>query len=153
MEGTKTAENRQRAYGINSRQGCGIDGDGQARIHKKARAHLEDTNTYRSISTDPTNKLKNRLINILKKIKTKSEINEKPTRRCTLQRPVHLSSVGYLGYIKKVTLRPIVCSIGPVTYGLAKELSRILKPLVGKSIYHVNNSKDFADEIRNKLAN
>ena len=33
--------------------------------------------------------------------------------------------------------------------GLQKKLSRILKPLVGKSIYHVNNSKEFADEIRN----
>ena len=32
---------------------------------------------------------------------------------------------------------------------MAKELSRILKPLVGKSIHHVNNSKEFAEEIRN----
>ena len=30
-----------------------------------------------------------------------------------------------------------------------QKLSRILKPLVDKSIYHINNSKDFADEIRN----
>ena len=40
-------------------------------------------------------------------------------------------------------------SIGCVTYGVAKELSQILKPLVRKSIYHVNSSKEFADEIRN----
>ena len=40
-------------------------------------------------------------------------------------------------------------SIGPVTYGVAKELSRILEPLVGKSIHHDNNSKEFAEEIRN----
>ena len=45
--------------------------------------------------------------------------------------------------------RPIVSSIGSVTYGVAKELSRILKSLVGNSIYHVNNSKEFAEEIRN----
>ena len=50
---------------------------------------------------------------------------------------------------KDVPLRPIVSSIGSVTYGVAKELSRILKPLVGKSIYHVDNSKEFAEEIRN----
>ena len=30
-----------------------------------------------------------------------------------------------------------------------KELSKILKPLVGNSFYHVNNSKEFAEEIRN----
>ena len=40
-------------------------------------------------------------------------------------------------------------SIGSVTYGVAKDLSRILKLLVGKSIYHVNNSKELAEEIRN----
>ena len=40
-------------------------------------------------------------------------------------------------------------SIGSATHGVAKELARILKPLVGKSIYYVNNSKEFADEIRN----
>ena len=48
-----------------------------------------------------------------------------------------------------VPLRPIVSSIGSVTYGVANELSRILKPLVGNSIHHVNNSKEFAEEIRN----
>ena len=36
----------------------------------KARDLLDDTNTYRPIQSDPTNKLKNKLINILKKIKT-----------------------------------------------------------------------------------
>ena len=32
---------------------------------------------------------------------------------------------------------------------MAKELARILKHLVGKSIHYVNNSKEFADEVRN----
>ena len=32
---------------------------------------------------------------------------------------------------------------------MAKELARILKPLVGNSSHHVNNSKEFAEEIRN----
>ena len=47
-----------------------------------------------------------------------------------------------------VPLRPIVSIIGSVTYGVVKELSRILKPLVGNSSHHVNNSKEFAEEIR-----
>ena len=50
---------------------------------------------------------------------------------------------------KNVSPRPVVCSIGSVTYGVVKELARILKPLVGNSICHVNNSKEFADETRN----
>ena len=36
---------------------------------KKAKEVLEDTNTYRTIQSDPTNKLKNKLINMLRKIK------------------------------------------------------------------------------------
>ena len=37
---------------------------------QKARALSEDSNTYRPIPSDPTTKLKNKLINILKKIET-----------------------------------------------------------------------------------
>ena len=36
-------------------------------------------------------------------------------------------------------LRPIVSTIGSVTYETSKELSRILKPLVGRS-HHVQNN-------------
>ena len=35
-------------------------------------------------------------------------------------------------------LRPIVSSIGAVTYQTLKEVARILRPLVGKSTHHVN---------------
>ena len=54
--------------------------DRQEYIHK-ARALLEDTNTYRPISTDPTTKLKNRLISILKKIKTEGEMDDNTYNR------------------------------------------------------------------------
>ena len=40
-------------------------------------------------------------------------------------------------------LRPIVSSIGSVTYETSKELSRILKPLVGRSPHHVQNNQEF----------
>ena len=40
-------------------------------------------------------------------------------------------------------------SIGSVTYEVAKELSKILKPLVSNSIHHVNNSQVFAEVVRN----
>ena len=42
-----------------------------------------------------------------------------------------------------IPLRPIVSSRGTVTYGTAKELARILKPLVGMSPHHVHNTRDF----------
>ena len=40
-------------------------------------------------------------------------------------------------------LRPIASNIGSITYEKAKELSRILKPLVGRSPHHVKNNQDF----------
>ena len=45
-------------------------------------------------------------------------------------------------------LRPIVSSIGTVTYQTAKEVASILKPLVGKSPHHVKNTKEFIDQIK-----
>ena len=39
-----------------------------------------------------------------------------------------------------------------MTYGVAKELAKILKPLTGNTFHHVNNSSEFADDIKkNKL--
>ena len=45
-------------------------------------------------------------------------------------------------------LRPIVSSTGTVTYTTAKELSRILKALVGKSPYHIHNNQDFREHLK-----
>ena len=43
--------------------------------------------------------------------------------------------------------RPIVSSIVAVSYETSKELARILKPLMGKSPYHVQNPRDFIHHI------
>ena len=45
-------------------------------------------------------------------------------------------------------LRPIVSSIGVVTYSTSKELSKILKPLVGKSPHHIHNNQDFMEHLK-----
>ena len=45
-------------------------------------------------------------------------------------------------------LRPIVSSIGSVTYETATELTRILKPLVGKPPYYVQNTRYFIQHIK-----
>ena len=49
---------------------------------------------------------------------------------------------------KNIPLRPIVFNFGSVSYGVAKELARIIKPLMRNSQHHVHNTKQFADEIR-----
>ena len=40
-------------------------------------------------------------------------------------------------------------SCGSVTYGVAKELTKILKPLVGKSPHHLNSTQDFVEKVKN----
>ena len=39
-------------------------------------------------------------------------------------------------------------SIGAVTYSTSKELSRILRPLVGKSPHHICNNQDFIQHLK-----
>ena len=39
-------------------------------------------------------------------------------------------------------------SCGFVTYGVAKELAKILKPLVGKSPHHITSTQDFVEQAR-----
>ena len=49
---------------------------------------------------------------------------------------------------KDIPQRPIVSSQGSVSYGVAKEIARILKPLTGNNNHQVLNSKEFADDIK-----
>ena len=114
---------------------------------------LEDLlkqNTYRELVADPTNKYKNKLINLLKPIKSEGGMNNITYRRLC---PTGAVSPKYYGLPKihkvGVPLRPIISSKGSATYETAKELAKIIKPLVGRSPHHVQNNKDFLESIRN----
>ena len=116
---------------------------------KKAKEILEDTNTYRVIQTDPTSRLKNRLISILRRIKTATGLQENIYRKMY---PTGASPPRFYGlpkiHKKNIPLRPIVSSIGSVAYGLAKVLADIIKPLMGCSEHHVQNSQMFVEEVK-----
>ena len=98
---------------------------------------------------DPTNKQKNRLINILRRIKSEGRLEESTYKKMY---PTGTSSPKLYGlpkiHKKEIPLRPIVSSQGSVSYGVAKELARILKPLSGNNNHQVLNSREFADEIK-----
>ena len=47
-------------------------------------------------------------------------------------------------------LRPIVSIGGSITYGVAKELAHIIKPLVGQSPHHLKNTKHFVQQLQGK---
>ena len=105
--------------------------------------------TYKLLSSDPTTKHKNRLISILKSIKAEGGIDNTTYKRLY---PTGAGSPKYYGMPKihkqGVPLRPIISSRGSATYESAKELAKMLKPLVGKSPHHVQNNPDFLDSIK-----
>ena len=113
---------------------------------KKADELLSQS-SYKNISTDPTNRYKNKLITLLKKIKTEGGMDDATYRRLY---PTGASPPKFYGLPKVhksgMPLRPIVSSIGSLTYDTSKELSRILKPLVGRS-HHVQNNQEFLKQL------
>ena len=115
---------------------------------KKAEDLLED-NTYKKLAEDPTTKQKNKLISILRNIKAEGGLKEEMYKRLY---PTGAGSPKFYGLPKihkdGIPLRPIISTIGTVTYNTAKELARILKPLVGLSNHHIQNTMDFAEQIK-----
>ena len=97
-------------------------------------SNLLSQNAYRSIPRDQTNTIKNKLINILKRIKSQTGLNNKTYKAMYTTGSVPPKFYGLPKIHKLDTpLRPIVSRCVSVTYGVAKALAKILKPLVGKS--------------------
>ena len=110
--------------------------------------HLLHQPTYRAIPQDPTNTIKNKLINILKRVKNQTDLD-------VTYKSIHPTGCvppKFYGLPKihkpDTPLRPTVSSCGSVTYGVAKELTKILKPLVGKSPHHINSTHDFVEQVK-----
>ena len=87
---------------------------------------------------DPTNKIKAQLITKLRKIKKETNLDE---GTYTAMYPTGCVPPKFYGLpkIHKTgnPLRSIISSRGSVTYGVAKVLSKVLNPLVGKSPHHI----------------
>ena len=111
--------------------------------------HLLNQSTYKSVTKDPTNSIKNKQINILKRVKTKTGLDSNTYKSMYPTGCVPPKFYGLPKIHKPDTpLRPIVSSCGSVTYGVAKELAKILKPLVGKSPHHITSTQDFVEQAR-----
>ena len=115
----------------------------------KKSEDLMNQSTYIALTTDPTNKYKNKLINLLKTIKTEGDIDNNTYKRLYLTGAVPPKYYGLPKIHKKGTpLRSIISIRGSATYETAKELTKILKPLIGKSSHPVYNNKDFLESIK-----
>ena len=96
-------------------------------------ALLED-DKYRILNKDPTLKVEKRIASSLKSIHREGHITDQLLDRLT---PRYSEPPQMYGPPKvhkdQVPMRPIVSTIGSPCYRLAKELARILTPLVGRT--------------------
>ena len=110
---------------------------------------LLSQNTYRSIPRDPTDTIKNKLISILKRVKNHIGLDSNTYESMYPTGCVPPEFYGLPKIHKPDTpLQPIVSSCGSVTYCVAKELSKILKPLVARSPHHINSTQDFVEQLK-----
>ena len=110
---------------------------------------LSSQPAYRAIPMDPTNKITTILIFILKRVKNQTGLDNNTYKvmyymGCGTPIFYGLPKI----YKKDAPLMPIVSSCGSVTYGVAKELTKIQKPLVGKSPHHINSTQDFVEQVK-----
>ena len=89
------------------------------------------------------------LINILKWVKSQTSLDSVTYKSMYPSGCVPPNSMGSTKIHKLDTpIRPIVSSCGSVTYGVAKELTKILKQLVGKSPHHINSTHDSLEQVK-----
>ena len=104
---------------------------------------------YKEIPRDSTNKIKAQLITKPRRIKKDRKLDEGMCKAmyptgCVLPKFYGLPEIHKTGN----PLRPIVSSRGSITYGVAKVLSKVIKPLVGKSPHHIQSTGDFVSKAK-----
>ena len=104
---------------------------------------LLNSPAYRSLPRDQSNKIKAQLLTELRKIKKDSNLDEGMYRAmyptgCVPPKFYGLPKIHKTGN----PLRSIASSRDSVTYGVAKVISKVLKPLVGESPHHIQSTGD-----------
>ena len=117
---------------------------------KKCKDLLSDTNTYEKLKKDPTSSYKKQLVSVLKDLKQKGVVSDQLYRRIypTTETPPKFYGLPKI-HKPNHPLRPIVSSIGSITYPCAKYLAEIISPVIGKTKHHIKNSQHFAETIQN----
>ena len=114
----------------------------------KAHLLLSNTNTYKPISKDPMNKLKNKLDQILRDIKNQGGLSDYNYKKVYPTSVIAPKFYGLPKIHKLAPHRPIVSCRGSITYGVAKKLANIIHPLVMQSLHHLKNTQHFVQDIK-----
>ncbi|XP_068707863.1 uncharacterized protein [Montipora foliosa] len=118
---------------------------------QKCKSLLDDKKTYKLLGCNPTNGFRKKVCTFTNKIYTEGTIKVDFKRK--LDPPSETSVPAFYGLPKihkpePIPLRPIVSSIGSVTYNLAKHSAYIPRPLVGCSSHHLKKTQAFVEKIR-----
>lgn len=112
----------------------------------KITTMLDDTDTYKKVNYNPTNRLTRKTNIVINNYKQSLPQSRQLVSRC-IQPPQFYG----LPKIHKVNipLRPVVSQINSVTYNLAKFLAEKLKDLTGNTFSFVKNSSHFVEILTN----
>ena len=102
---------------------------------------IRNGGTCKEIMSDQTKKYKNRLINLLQKIKIEGGISDILYKMMYPTGAVAPNFMDCPKFIRDISLRPIVATRGTTTYEMAKDLAKVMRLLVGKYPHHVKNQQ------------
>ncbi|XP_072037657.1 uncharacterized protein [Amphiura filiformis] len=118
----------------------------------KCKDLLKDEKTYKPVGYNPTSGYRKKVTDFTTKLTTEGTFNVIQKRKLDAP-PSEPSVPAFYGLPKihkaePIPVRPIVSSIGSITYNLAKYAAEILGPLVGKSPHNIKNTQDFVNQIK-----
>ena len=118
----------------------------KSEYEEKCEQLLKDEKTYKKLKGDPIRKYKMELGNVLKDLKGSKKITPVLYKKLypTADQPPRFYGLPKV-HKKNTPLRPIVNSIGTITYECAKYMADVLSPLMGKTEHYDRNSKEFAE--------
>ena len=149
MQSSYTTKTGQLQGGSHSRQGGCHGHHGPRRLHQQSPNPTTRHHTYKVLPKDPTSQLKNKLISLLNNIKQTGGLTTNKYKQLYPTSAVPPKFYGLPKIHKTGTsLRPIVSSRGPITYGVAKELAHIIKPLVGQSPHHLKSTHHIIQQLQ-----
>jgi len=113
---------------------------------------LDDEDSYKCLETNPTASTTKNVNKFVNNLLETSKITKEASFRLKTSDVTTLRLYGLPKLHKEnIPLWPIVSFTDSPAYGLAKDLSALLKPLIGKSKCHVRNSSDFASSITQEI--
>ncbi|XP_072018248.1 uncharacterized protein [Amphiura filiformis] len=111
---------------------------------------LNDQTTYQKLAKDPTPAYKRELIGIIREWQHSDPIPQDIKHKIypTTEEVPKVYGTPKI-HKPEAPLRPIVSSIGSLSYNAAKVLANILSPLEGKTEHHIHNSGEFVEKVQN----